>query len=251
MKTLIKIGGTLLDSPELRDRLARDIAEAHRAGHELAVVHGGGRQITGFLAARGIESQFVNGMRVTTPEILDAVLTVLRIVNRELAQALRDAGAPAVEVFVDDGTLAEAERMDPNLGAVGRVIRCNSRPLSSSELAVVACVAGDRAGNKYNVNGDRMAAAYAAGMRADRLIFLTDVNGVLDAQGRVIPSITSGQAATLIAQGVARGGMQAKLEAAVSALNRGVREVRIVPGTPTGTLPLALAGERGGTALSL
>lgn len=247
MNTLIKIGGTLLDSPEVRDRLARQIADAHEAGHELAVVHGGGKQITRFLAARGIESRFVNGMRVTTPEILDAALTVLRIVNRELAQALRSAGAPAVEVFIDDGTLVEAEQMDPDLGAVGRVIRCDSKRRSLSELAVVACVAGDRAGNRYNVNGDQMAVAYAAGVRADRLIFLTDVNGVLDAQGRVIPSLTSGEVATLIANGVARGGMRAKLEAAVSALNQGVRDVRIVPGA----LPLVLAGEPAGTAIAV
>jgi len=255
LKTLIKIGGTLLDSPEVRDDLARGIAGAHRAGHELAVVHGGGKQITRYLDARGIESRFVNGMRVTTPEILEAVLTVLRMVNREFAQALRDAGAPAVEVFVDDGTLVEAEQMDPDLGAVGRVIRCHSERLAGSGLAVVACVAGDKAGNRYNVNGDQMAVAYAAGMRADRLIFLTDVNGVLDTEGRVLPFLTAKAAMALIANGIAKGGMQAKLNAAVSALQQGVREVRIVSGTLPGAAGFALfldsAGDPYGTAIAI
>ncbi|MDQ6662859.1 MAG: acetylglutamate kinase [Acidobacteriota bacterium] len=249
MKTLVKIGGTLLDSQEVRAGLARQIADAFRAGHELAVVHGGGKQITRFLEARGIESQFVNGMRVTTPEILEAVLTVLRNVNRELVQALREAGAPAVALFVDDGTLVEAEQMDSRLGAVGRVIRCHSDRLTRSELAVVACVAGDREGNRYNVNGDQMAVAYAAGMGADRLIFLTDVTGVLDGEGRVIPRLTAAAAETLIANGIAKGGMQAKLNAAASALQQGVREVRIVPGAMESTLALVLRGEPAGTAV--
>jgi len=240
MRVLIKIGGTLLDSEASRARIAAEIARAARK-HELVVVHGGGRQMTRRLAERGIESRFVNGLRVTTPEVIETLLEVLAgRVNRELVASLNQAGARALGLSGIDGLLAEAEQMDPGLGAVGRVVRSNPEVLEiltgRGYLPVVACVAGDRQGRIYNVNADQMAVACAAGFRAERLVFLTDVEGVLDASGRLRPLLTVEESERLIAGGIATGGMQAKLNAANAALRQGVGQVRIASGAMAGVV---------------
>jgi acetylglutamate kinase len=255
VKVLLKLGGTLLDAPESREGIAAEIAAAARAV-QLVVVHGGGKQMTRYLAERGIESRFVNGLRVTTPEMVDAVLKVFAgSVNHELVASLNRAGATAVGLSGIDAFLAEAEPMDPALGAVGRVTRSNPALLdlltSNHFLPVVACVAGDRQGNVYNVNGDQMAVACAAAFRAQQLIFLTDVEGVLDESRRVRPVLTATESEGLITAGVATGGMQAKLSAALAALRAGVEQVRIAPGAAADILPRILAGESVGTRMVL
>jgi acetylglutamate kinase len=254
VKVLIKLGGTLLDGAESRDRLSAEIAAAVGQGVHAVVVHGGGKQMTRFLAERGVESRFVNGLRVTTPEVLDAVLKVFAgSVNQELVSALNRAGARAVGISGIDACLVEAVQMDPALGAVGRVTRANPELLdllaSANFLPVVACVAGDRQGNVYNVNADQMAVACAAGFGAEKLIFLTDVEGVLDAGRKIRPQLTTAESAQLIAEGVATGGMQAKLNAAASALAQGVAQVLIAPGASPGVLGRALADQPVGTRL--
>jgi len=251
---VIKLGGTLLDAPESRHRLANEIAQAVRSGMPTVVVHGGGKQMTRFLAERGIESQFVNGLRVTTPEILDAVLKVFAgTVNHQLVAALVAAGVPAVGLSGMDAMLAEAEPMSPELGLVGRPTRSNPALLhlltAHAYLPVIACVAGDRQGNFYNVNADQMAVVCAGAFRAASLLFLTDVAGVKDGQGAVVPRLTPAGAAALIASGVASGGMRAKLEAASAALEQGVGEVVIAPGAEPGILARLLRGESAGTRL--
>jgi acetylglutamate kinase len=252
----VKLGGALLDTPETRQSLARQIAEARARGVELVTVHGGGKQMTRYLAERGIESRFVDGLRVTTPQTIDAVLKVFAgSVNHELVASINRAGAPAVGLTGIDAFLAEAEQMDPALGAVGRVTRSNAALLhllvANGYIPVVACVAGDRAGNIYNVNADQMAVACAAGFGAAQLIFLTDVEGVLDASKQIRRSLTAAQSRQLIADGVATGGMQAKLNAALSALVAGVEQVRIAPGAAENALARALAGEEIGTRMVL
>jgi acetylglutamate kinase len=145
--------------------------------------------------------------------------------------------------------------MDPSLGAVGRVMRANPELLdllaANGYLPVVACVGGDRAGRLYNVNADQMAVACAAAFAADVLLFLTDVAGVLDAEKRVRRELSAAEAEGLIAAGVATGGMQAKLNAAVSALRQGVGQVRIAPGADAGIVERVLAGDAAGTRITL
>jgi acetylglutamate kinase len=256
VKLLVKLGGTLLDAPETRDALAVQLAGARAAGIDLVVVHGGGKQMTRYLAERGIESRFVNGLRVTGPETIDAVLKVFAgTVNHELVAALNRAGVLAVGLTGIDALLAEAEQMDPELGAVGRVVRSNAGVLKvlveGAYVPVVACVGGDRNGNIYNVNADQMAVACAAAFGADQLVFLTDVEGVMDAAKTVRPQLTGADCRRLIADGVATGGMQAKLNAAMAALEGGVDSVRIVPGAAANVLPRLLAGEAIGTRIVL
>jgi acetylglutamate kinase len=255
VKLLVKLGGTLLDAPESRHRLAAQIAAARAGGAEIVVVHGGGKQMTRYLAERGIESRFVNGLRVTTPETLDAVLKVFAgTVNHELVASLNRAGALAVGLSGIDSFLVEAAQMDPALGAVGRVTRCHPALLNlltaNGYLPVVACVAGDREGRVYNVNADQMAVACAAAFGARQLVFLTDVAGVLDGAGQVRSTLTAAESRRLIADGIATGGMQAKLDAALTALEAGVEQVRIAPGAAEDVLGRMLAGEEIGTRMA-
>ncbi|MBK7927228.1 MAG: acetylglutamate kinase [Bryobacterales bacterium] len=255
-RILVKLGGTLLDEPASRRRLAREIAELSATGARLTVVHGGGKQMTRYLAERGVESQFVNGLRVTTPEVVDALLKIFAgSVNHGLVASLVEAGALAVGLSGIDALLAEAEQMDPQLGAVGRVVKSNGGVLetltAAGYLPVVACVAGDRAGNIYNVNADQMAVACAGGFQATRLVFLTDVEGVLDATKTLVPRLNKAACRELITSGVATGGMQAKLEAATSALDAGVGHVHIVGGATPGVLAAVVAGQHAGTVLEV
>lgn len=256
MKALVKLGGTLLDSVESRDRLARELAELRADGLQLVVVHGGGKQMTRFLAERGIESKFVGGLRVSTPDVIDAVLKVLAgAVNHELVASLVAAGALAVGLSGIDAGLTEAEPISAELGAVGRPTRSNAALLhlltTHGYLPVVACVAGDRQGRIYNVNADQMAVACAAGYGADRLIFLTDVPGVKGSNNEVLPVLTPDDCNRLIADGVASGGMQAKLNAATDALQRGIGQVIIAPGALKGAARRILSGEQIGTRLTV
>lgn len=252
MRVLIKLGGTLLDDGATRQAMAAQLAAAHRANPQMVVVHGGGKQMTRFLAERNVESKFVDGLRVTTEEVLDAVLKVFAgSVNHQLVAALIAEGVGAVGITGIDACLAEAEQLRPELGFVGRPVRSNPALLHAliggGFLPVVACVAGDRQGRVYNVNADQMAVSCASGFQAGRLLFLTDVDGVKDSSGQVIPALTLEQSRLLIADGVATGGMQAKLNAAGDALLGGVGEVIIAPGGAPDIVARLLAGEAIGT----
>jgi acetylglutamate kinase len=254
MRVVIKLGGTLLDQPKTLKALAAQIA-ALPAGTVPVIVHGGGKQMTKFLEERGVESRFVGGLRVTTPEVLDAVLKIFAgSVNKQLVSALVAEGAAAVGLSGIDGRLAEARQMNAELGAVGRITRVNADLLEllcdAGYLPVVACVAGDGDGRAFNVNADQMASAIAVAFQADRLVFLTDVEGVRGAGGAILSHLTPEDAKKLIQAGIATGGMQAKLEAACEAVDQGVQEVVIAPGAAPGVLDRLTAGEAAGTLLS-
>lgn len=248
MKSLIKIGGTLLDNSVSRNAIALQIAPLRDA----AVVHGGGKQMTRFLEERGIPSTFVRGLRVTTPETIDAVTKVLAgSVNTQLVGTLASHGAQAVGLTGLDAGLATAVQLDPELGFVGRVVSSNAAVLDALSgagfLPVVACVAGGTEGQVFNVNGDSMAVAVAIGWHAHRVLFLTDVPGVMDTSKNVIPTLTAADCRELIASGVAAGGMQAKLNAAIDAVEGGVQEVCIVRGSDPDVITRVLGGDIPGT----
>jgi acetylglutamate kinase len=254
VKALIKIGGSLLDDAASRRDIARQIADVAESGVSLTVVHGGGKQMTRFLEERGVQSRFVGGLRVTTDETIDAVLKVLAgSVNTELVGALCAAGAKAVGLTGIDAGLATAEQLNAELGFVGRVVDSDPGVLDALSdagmLPVVACVAGGKNGQIYNVNGDSMAVAMAAGWGVDRLVFLTDVEGVLDETKSVIPVLNVEGCQKLISTGVARGGMQAKLNAATDAVAGGVHEVRIVKGSEPSIVKRVFDGEETGTRI--
>lgn len=254
MKLLVKLGGTLLESADSRGSLARQLRLLLDAGHRVVVVHGGGKRLSRYLAGLDHKSEFRNGLRVTPPEILDAVLRVLAgSVNRQLVADMQAAGLQAVGLTGIDAGFVQASQLDPQLGLVGKVERVNpalvDRLATDGYLPTVACIAGGEAGTIYNVNADQMASACAAGLGVDRLIFLTDVGGVLNADGQLLPRLSAEGARSLIDDKVAVGGMEAKLTAAIGAMHGGIHSVSIANGHAPDALLSAVGGEPTGTEL--
>ena len=172
-------------------------------------------------------------------------------VNHHLLAALWKAGARPVGLSGLDGGLAQAVPLRSELGAVGRIVHADASLLTllcaSGYLPTVACLAGDAEGHIYNVNADQMAVACATAFGAEKLLFCTDVEGVRDSKGVVASHLTPLSAQALIDAGTATGGMQAKLNAAMRALENGIAEVAIVLGASDGILPRLMAGEQAGT----
>jgi acetylglutamate kinase len=253
MRLLIKIAGALLERDETVNSLARQIAELARGGHELLVIHGGGKIFTSTLARMGIESRFVNGLRVTDRETRDAAVMVFAgLLNKKLAGAISLAGQPAVGISASDAAcfLAEPMQLDDAegaLGFVGYLTEVNLDFLLSlwraGVVPVASCLGLGADGEIYNINADHMAAAAAEFIHADRLIFLTDVAGVLDGE-KVLRAVRGGEIEDLIRHNKVSGGMILKLEAAKRALSGGVPEVRIVGGTSPRALLSAANGSR-------
>ena len=255
MRLLVKIAGALLEREETVQTIARQIAELAREGHELLVVHGGGKIFTATLARMGIESRFVNGLRVTDRETRDvAVMVFGGLLNKRLAGAISLAGQPAVGISASDAACFLAEPMqvdESSLGFVGYLTGVNLDFLRSQWRAgivpVASCLGLGADGEVYNINADHMAAAAAEFIRADRLIFLTDVAGVLDGN-KVLRALRGGEIEDMIRRNKVSGGMILKLEAAKRALSGGVAEVRIVGGTgPRALLSAANAARCPGT----
>jgi acetylglutamate kinase len=256
LKLLIKLGGALLDDPGTCRRLAGEITHAQSLGHHIVVVHGGGKQMTRFLTERGIESRFINGLRVTSPDVIDAVVKVFAgSVNAQLVTAFRAAGSLPVGLSGISAGLVDAVQLNPELGWVGKPVASDGRLLSlltrESYIPVVACVAGDANGGIFNVNADQMAVACAVSFGAEQLLFVTDVDGVRGENGEIQSLLNTIQSTALIDGGIATGGMQAKLEAAADALHQGVSEVRIAPGARPGIIDALLSTTPPGTRLVL
>jgi acetylglutamate kinase len=237
VKIIVKIGGAALEDRATLRKCAQGIVELAGDGHRVAVVHGGGSTLTRTLKRFGKHSEFVNGLRITDGETRDIALMVLAgLVNKNLVAAIVAAGLPAIGLCGGDGMAFRARRKqlpDCDLGFVGEICTADPRWLeaiwSADGVPVLASLALGADGEYYNINADQMAAACAAACHADSLIFLTDVPGVKDAAGVVIPWLTTKEAGTLVADAVVGGGMLPKLEACRQALNKGVGRVRILP----------------------
>jgi acetylglutamate kinase len=250
---VIKIAGALLERDEHVQALARQITELARAGHEILVIHGGGKIFTATLARMGISSRFVSGLRVTDRETRDAAVMVFAgLLNKKLAGAISLAGQPAVGIGASDAAcfLAEPMQLDEregSLGFVGYLTEVNVDFLRSlwraGVVPVASCMGLGADGELYNINADHMAAAAAEFIRADRLIFVTDVAGVLDGE-KVLSAVRGTDIEDLIRQNKVSGGMILKLEAAKRALAGGVSEVRIVGGMKPRALLAAASGGR-------
>ncbi len=249
---MIKLGGSTLGA---HDTSLRDIAEAHNRGARIAIVHGGGAAVSDQLARSGIDPKFVRGLRVTDAATLDVVIDVLAgSVNKQLVAQLTALGVEAIGVSGADQSILRAERYDDELGFVGRITAVDpgriTAIISDGALPVIAPIAIEPAtGQLLNTNADTAAGELAAALRAVRLVFLTDVAGVLDAGKRVIERMNAVEARALIESGVAAGGMIPKLEAAMRAASAGCA-TRIVDGTAPGALAAVLAGEGGGTIIT-
>ncbi len=254
MKLVIKIGGTLLQDGDSRALLALQVGSLVRDGYRLMLVHGGGAQVTGFMKSAGIEATFIEGRRVTTPETLDAAIKVMAgTVNHLFLASFALAGVRAVGITGVDGGCIHADRADSGLGLVGKSLRVNPQLFDTLTaqgfVPVMASLAAGHGGQILNVNADEVAVACAAAWLADRLIFLSDVEGVRGASGEVLRQLSPSAAETLISTGVASGGMVAKLRAAKQAVARGIPAVEIASGLRPRILHSLLANEACGTVV--
>jgi acetylglutamate kinase len=247
---VVKLGGTTLE--DQRQVLAEVAVVARR--RPVVLVHGGGKRMTEWLDRLGVPTRFEDGLRVTDPAALEVAAAVLRgVVNSELVAALRDVGCDAVGLSGVDGGLLIGERV-PDVGLVATVVGVRRDLLDSllvaGQVPVVAPLARDEEGVVCNVNADDAAAGIAAGLGARQLVLLTDVDGVRDAQGAKLESITSDEAEALIADGTIAGGMVPKVRAALAALAWNGAEAIIADSAAEGALARALGDPTFGTRVS-
>jgi len=247
---VVKLGGTTIeDQRHVLDEVA---AVARR--RPVVLVHGGGKRITEWLDRLGVKSTFEGGLRVTDAAALEVAAAVLRgVVNSELVSTLRDVGVDAVGLSGVDGGLLIAERV-PNLGLVAHVVGLRrdliDAILVGGQVPVVAPLARDEQGIVCNVNADDAAAGIAAGLGARQLVLLTDVDGIRDANGARLDSITADEAEALIARGVIEGGMVPKVRAALLALTWPGSEAVIADSSAPGALERSLNDPSFGTRVT-
>jgi acetylglutamate kinase len=247
---VVKLGGTTIQ--DQAQVLAEVAAVARR--RPVVLVHGGGKRITEWLERLGVPSRFEGGLRVTDPASLEVAAAVLRgVVNSELVSALRDHGVDAVGLSGVDGGLLVAERI-PSLGLVAHVVGLRRDLLDAilvgGQVAVVAPLARDEEGLVCNVNADDAAAGIAAGLGARQLVLLTDVDGIRDAAGQRIDTLTVAEAEELIATGVIAGGMVPKVRAALAALTWPGTEAVIADSSADRALERALEDPAFGTRVT-
>ncbi|MEM5475766.1 acetylglutamate kinase [Pacificibacter sp. AS14] len=251
---VIKLGGNAMGSDEAMESFARDVVLMQQVGVKPVVVHGGGPMINKMLADLNIKSEFVNGKRVTdkaTVEVVEMVLSGL--VNKRIVQAINSQGGRAVGISGKDANLMICEQTNPDLGFVGTPTDMDPSIIDelgqAGLIPVIAPLGFGRNGETFNVNGDTAAGAIASALNADRLLLLTDVSGVKDADGKVLTALDSDMIRKLTEDGVIAGGMIPKTETALTALADGVRAVVILDGRAPNACLLELFTEHGAGSL--
>jgi acetylglutamate kinase len=233
---VIKLGGSLLDDATIRASVLHKVVDAWHAGEDVVLVHGGGKHIDAMLAKLGIAKRTHAGLRITDDATLDVVVAVLGgLVNKLIVGELTALGVKAAGISGSDAGTLVAEQHPPidgvDLGHVGRVVSSNPTLVKSmltyAILPVVSSIAMSTDGQLFNVNADSAASALASALQATSLQFITDVAGLLDAEGKVVEALHADDAHALVAEGVVKGGMLPKLSAALGAMSAGVRKVTI------------------------
>lgn len=255
---VVKYGGHAMTDETLKRQVMEDIVLLQLVGVKVVLVHGGGPEINAALAKMGVESKFVNGLRVTDAESMDVVQMVLAgKVNKSLVNLIGSIGGKAMGICGIDGRMVEAKCKDPALGQVGAITGVNTRPiydlLDNGYIPVISSVACDPAGNVYNVNADSMAAQISGALGAECLISMTDVPGIMEDPGDIstlINAVDIGGAMELMRRGVVKGGMIPKVESCMEALLCGVKKVFILDGrVPHSILLEMLTDEGSGTMM--
>ncbi len=253
---VIKIGGSVSGSS---DTTIEDVVSLQRQGRPVIIVHGGGNLITEWLKKQGIAARFVQGERVTDEATLQVVIAVLAgLANKEIVAIINAAGGQAIGISGVDGSLIQGKIKNKELGYVGAVTKVNPAPLEAlvkagyiPVVSPVSITSPDKLGDApqiVNINGDPVAGEIAVAIAAERLIFLTDVVGVCDRSGNLLPRLSVSEAEALIASGVASGGMIPKIKACVRALSH-TPIARIIDGRQPHALLKEIGGEGGGTTI--
>jgi len=240
---VIKFGGNAMTDPTLHESFARDVVLMKLVGMNPVVVHGGGPQIGQLLERLDIETRFVNGMRVTDEHTMDVVEMVLGAsVNKEIVASIHRNGGRAIGITGKDGQLIQARKLggvwggedQPDIGQVGEVASIDTDILSmlsdSDYIPVIAPVAGSEDGSTYNINADLVAGKLAQVLRDEKLMLLTNVAGLLDADGKTLTGLSSDQVEALIQSNVIQGGMLPKVQCALDAVKSGVNSAHIIDG---------------------
>ncbi|PLW76193.1 acetylglutamate kinase [Cohaesibacter celericrescens] len=264
---VVKYGGHAMGEEDLSQAFARDIVLLKQSGVKPIVVHGGGPQIKSMLERLGIKSEFKGGLRVTDAHTVEVVEMVLAgSINKSIVRDINAEGGRAIGLCGKDGNMVTAEKLtrtirDPDsaieevvdLGFVGEPKKVDRSVIDmvarDALIPVIAPVAPGADGHTYNINADTFAGAIAGAVDAMRLLFLTDVPGVLDKEGRLIKALTIKQAHALIADGTISGGMIPKVETCIEALNKGVQGVVILDGKVPHAVLLELFTEGGAGTL--
>ncbi|HZP45313.1 MAG TPA: acetylglutamate kinase [Candidatus Binataceae bacterium] len=256
---VIKYGGHAMLTPELRESFARDVVLLESVGIRVVVVHGGGPQITELIGRLGLQANFVRGMRVTDAATMDAAEMVLQKLNKEIVQMLWRVGGRAVGLSGKDGDLMIAHKLLMtvtdngrrelvDLGLVGEIERVNAHVLAAFQQAgfipVVAPVGAGEGGLTYNINADVAAGALAGALKAEKLILLTDVEGV-KSDGHLLHTLDAARARRMIESGAIGEGMIPKVECCLAALAEGVRNTHIIDGRVQHSILLEVFTETG------
>lgn len=248
---VVKYGGSAQIDESLKDNFARDIVLLQLIGIKVVVVHGGGKKINSFLEQLDIKSDFVDGLRVTDEKAMEIVeMTLSGLINKQITSLLVRHGARAVGISgKDDGMLKAKPLNNGKYGLVGEITSVNDEVikalLTSDIVPVIAPIASDENARSYNINADSCASAIAMKLRAQKVIFLSDISGVLDKNGEIISRLNAQKIATLKADGTINGGMIPKLDACLECVNNGVGRVHIIDGRVAHSLLLELFTDEG------
>ena len=250
---VVKFGGNAMVDAALARQFADDIVLLHAVGLRIVVVHGGGPQISEAMARFGKVPEFREGQRVTDAETLEIVRMVLvGKVGRDIVSSINVHGPLAVGISGEDAGLIAAEARDPELGFIGDVVSVNptivERLLAEHLIPVVSTIGSDAAGQAYNINADAVAGALAGALGAEKVLYLTDVAGVmrdLHDPSTLMTELTPSQIRDLIAQGVIDGGMIPKTEACITALDRGAKAAHLLDGRVPHALLLEIFTDTG------
>lgn len=253
---VVKYGGNAMINGELKDSVMRDIVLLNLIGVRVVLVHGGGPEITEMLNKVGKESLFVDGLRVTDEETAQIVLMVLSgKINKGLVGLIEQKGGKAIGLSGVDGSMIEATKRNEKLGFVGDITKVNPEiiedALENGYIPIISTVGCDKEGNIYNINADTAAAKIAGALKAESLISMTDIAGIMKDKNdpdSLISSLTAGEAQALINNGIIKDGMIPKAQCCMDALKWGVRKVFIIDGrVPHSILIETLTNEGMGT----
>ena len=256
---VVKYGGNAMIDEHLKAQVMEDMVLLHLIGVKVVLVHGGGPEITNMLNRVGKKTEFVNGLRVTDKESMEIVQMVLSgKINKGLVNLLEASGGKAMGISGVDGHMIDASPKNPELGFVGKINSVNIQPiadlLEKGYIPVVSTIGCDAEGNTYNINADTAAAWIAGQLKAECLISMTDIAGVLrdkDDPSSLIPAITISEATELFRQNVISGGMIPKVDCCIEAILRGVKKVFIMDGrVPHSILIETLTDEGSGTMVT-
>lgn len=266
---VIKYGGNAMDKADLRSAFAKDVIMLKYIGINPVIVHGGGPQIGQYLKKMGLESKFVGGLRVTDKETMDIVEMVLGgLVNKSIVQLINSYSGghvKAVGITGKDGGLIKARKLDAeeyfksmgdfrptellDLGHVGEVEEVDPSLLINLDednyIPVIAPIGYDDEGNAYNINADLVASAIAVSLKAEKVIFLTDIEGLKDAEGKTLSSVSTQEIEKMIKSGVIKGGMIPKVKACTYAVENGVNKAHILDGRIPHCILLEIFTEEG------